>query len=179
MDAGQAGATRAECVRRVLTRRRPPTERIQRGARPEGDVESRQVEGSEFLDPADIGEWVDDRLASLPWIGPHTAVLYEVAAAARTSEKAALAAMRAGARQLRTWDQFHCYEMLEIWRASAGTLPAARALMNQLTDAFEDDHKLCSARPDWPEQEMPEPPPAEKLTYETRFGNPAGLSWSR
>ena len=63
MDANDVAMARRLATDRVLLRRRPPTERIQRGRTPDSDLTVTEVVGSAFLEPTSVSEWVDDLLS--------------------------------------------------------------------------------------------------------------------
>lgn len=182
MDADQALEVRRACAARVLGRKRQPVERRLGGQNfGRTDLIVSEVQGSEFTEPQDLGQWLDDRIAATPWCGPHCGVLYAVAEAARDSEGAALAEL-GGAKRLSRWDQHHCLVMLLSWRDAAGALPAARSLMSAIVSEW-DRRRLPDGRPDAqvePElPDLPEPPGPKVLDYPTPLGIPAGrLAWS-
>ncbi len=166
---------RRQAVQRVLARRRPVTEKIVRGIGPGGwtDMTLRSVDGSEFLPPADLAEWLDDQLVSQPWTGPFTAVLWSAAEAARVSTAAAAAEI-AAAKRLSPWDQFHAWRSLRRW-LDAASLPEARSLMRVLLAEW-GRLRLADERPAEPElPELPDQPQPAGLRYPTRWGTPAGV----
>lgn len=178
MDANDVAMARRLATQRLLLRKRPPTERIQHGHI--HDLTIIEVDGSEFLEPTTVSEWVDELLALHgygQWRGPWVGVLVDILEHGRASERDAAAAVTA-ARRLDEWSQWHLYRDLEAVRAAA-RLPEARALMRAVLGAWEGTRGLPETRPDHPElADLPDPPAPERLTYPTRFGKPAGvLPW--
>lgn len=122
---------RRAAAARVMTRERPPEHKtVSRNA--DGSETRVQIAGGpgEYLGPVTAGEWLDDRIVRTPpHLGPWTAVLYEIAEAAREGAAAAVAAT-GGARQLGDWDAWHLYCTLQAWRsaATAEAAPVMRAV---------------------------------------------------
>lgn len=111
MDAQQI---RAAALARVQARRRQPEYRtVTVGGQ---DTRMQVDQASEFLGPADAGEWLDDRIARTPvGLGPWVPVLFAIAEGARDGSAAAVAAAQA----LGEWDQWHLYRTLQTWRSDA------------------------------------------------------------
>jgi len=165
---------RRQAVQRVLARRRQPiTSLVPCRGIEHSQASYTRVEGSEFLPPADLGEWLDDRLVSTPWSGPFCAVLYSIAQAARVSPAAAAAEI-AAAKRLSPWDQFHAWRSLRRW-LDAASLPEARSLMGALLAGWRSQ-RLADERPAGPElPELPDQPQPPRVRYPTRWGTPAGV----
>jgi hypothetical protein len=141
---------RAAALARVQARQRPPEFKTT-GRNPDGGDIRMQVAGGpgEYLGPASVGEWLDDRIARTPGhLGPWVPVLYEIAGAARYGEASAAAAVGA-AGQLAEWDQFRLYVTLQDWRAR--TVPAAESLMREIVLEWRR-RGLLTSQPDEPEQ---------------------------
>jgi hypothetical protein len=170
MDAGQV---HREAVARVLARRCPARFRTVQGPHGEVRVPADDVSVSEFLDPHDASEWLDDRLARTPpGLGPWTGVLYEVAEAARHGAEAAVAAVGA-ARELGAWDTWHLYCTLQAWRSQA--IPAVTPVLRAVHAEWER-LRLADAEPtETPLPVAPEPK-RPKVRYATRWGQPAGMA---
>ena|ERR1700733_4664816 len=177
METQQLQQLRIDCVRRVAARRRPLVERVQHGRTPDQDITWREAPRglSEFLEPVSLTEWIDDQAAvRYQFRGPFTLVLAAALEAARVSEGAAVAALKA-ARQLDSWQQWALYGELEQMRHEANELPAALSLTKALRAAWEKTRGLPTERPDFPAVDKPDPRPAEKIDYPTKWGIPAGV----
>jgi hypothetical protein len=174
MDASDVATARAQAVKRVLARKRPATTRVQPGHI--HDLTIVEVDGSEFIEPENLAEWLDDELVTrAQWRGEFTAVLVAVLEAARSSERDAVSALGA-AGKLSQWDAWHLYTDLQQMRGQA-TLPEARRLMVTLTAEWENTRGLPDQRPDYAElPSLPDPPRPKRLKYPTRHGLPAGAS---
>lgn len=178
MDANDVAMARRLATQRVLQRRRPPTERVQRGRTPDSDLTVTEVVGSAFLEPTSVSEWVDDLLSVHGYgqmRGPWVLVLAEILEHGRSSERDAAAAVTMATR-LDEWSQYHLFADLQAIQAAA-RLPEARALMRAVLSAWEGVRGLPETRPDHPElADLSDPPAPERIKYPTKFGTPAGAS---
>jgi hypothetical protein len=176
MDANDVAMARRLATQRVLLRKRQPVTRVQHGHIE--DLTIVEVVGSEYLEPENVSQWVDDVLTWRgygQWRGPWAAVLADILEHGRSSEHDAAAAV-ARAVRLDEWSQWHLFRDLEAIRATA-TLPEARRLMSAVLAAWEGNRRLPESRPDHPELgELPDPPAPERLRYPTKWGTPAGAS---
>jgi hypothetical protein len=181
MDVMQAEQLRRQCAARVLARTRPAVERrvpVHPGIGID-HLMALRVEGTPVIEPATVGEWLDDlcSVALQGGRGPWIAVLAEIAEGCRDGERAAVAAI-SGARKLSQWDQWHLYCELERWRTEARKLPAARSLMSSLVRSWERARGLADERPGYSElPELPDPPGPRVLEYPTKWGTPAGMAY--
>jgi hypothetical protein len=180
MDANDVAMIRRQAAARVLARKRQPTVRIQQGRTPDTDLTISEVTGSEYMEPLDVGEWIDDLISvhgHAQWRGPWTVTLMQIAGAARGGKDAAVLAAVRSARKLDLWSQWHLFVTLEQWHAAA-RLPAAVRLMTAVLREWEGA-SLTETRPDFAElPDLPRLRKPERIKYPTRFGQPAGvLPW--
>jgi hypothetical protein len=179
MDANDVAMARRLATQRVLLRKRPPTERIQRGRTPDTDLVISEVVGSAFLEPTTVSEWIDDLLSVHgygQWRGDWVAILAEILEHGRSSERDAAAAVTA-ARRLGEWSQWHLYRDLQTIQAAA-RLPEAQALMRAVLRAWEGARGLAESRPDHPElPELPDPPAPDRHARPVPAGASAPWMW--
>ncbi len=170
MDVQQV---RREAIARVQARQRPAEYRTVQVGGSDTRMQVDRASAGDFLPAANASEWLDDRIVRTPpQLGPWTAVLYEVAGAARDGTAAAVTAVRS-ARPLSAWDQWHAYCTVRGWQGDmlADVAPVLRAVL-----AEWENLGLAVAEPtDVPLPVTPEPKRV-KVKYRTRYGQPAGMA---
>lgn len=162
---------RRDAITRVQARRRPAEYRVV----PVGGGEtSMQVDrgAGDFLPPKDAREFFDDRIARTPGhLGEWVRVLYQIA---RADGAAAAVAAVGTARALSPWDQWHLYVTLRSWQGGM-TVEAAPILRAVLAE-WETLGLVMAEPTDTPLPVAPEPKPP-KVTYRSRYGQPAGMAF--